>query len=300
MLGENLGPHRGNGNECALMPRGPELRADSHPLPGQAEISRRILAVLAVPLAEVVTRKGPGPPGSFKSLLRAEGVHSTFRGPSPRDRGCRRTRVRRHPCLLAPLSPLLLWPRGEQCGGCRRANTTDRPHAFQVILADRPCLELSADSEAEMAGWMQQLCQAVSKGVSASGLRRSSGLPTPSSPLRCPFPRPTRTHREAREDEDGDLQGTAQERVLGLRAACGPDAPTVTPVPTSTSDLGGARLTSGAGGAQGLAGPLEGAGLVPPTPGELQLASPLCRCPSGHPPGGGPQPLHPLLPGDYR
>ncbi|XP_030183606.1 pleckstrin homology domain-containing family M member 2 [Lynx canadensis] len=66
---------------------------------------------------------------------------------------------------------------GEQCGGCRRANTTDRPHAFQVILADRPCLELSADSEAEMAGWMQQLCQAVSKGVIPQGVTPSPCIP---------------------------------------------------------------------------------------------------------------------------
>lgn len=87
------------------------------------------------------------------------------------------------PPPLASLSPLVLWPRGEQCGGCRRANTTDRPHAFQVILADRPCLELSAESEADMADWMQHLCQAVSKGVSASGLHRSSGLPTRSGSL---------------------------------------------------------------------------------------------------------------------
>ncbi|MEE6482337.1 hypothetical protein FKM82_013223 [Ascaphus truei] len=55
---------------------------------------------------------------------------------------------------------------GEQCGGCRRANTTDRPHTFQVILTDQPSLELSADNEEEMADWMQHLCQAVSKGVS--------------------------------------------------------------------------------------------------------------------------------------
>lgn len=92
---------------------------------------------------------------------------------------------------LQPLLPtrsrftLLLWPRGEQCGGCRRSNTTDRPHAFQVILADRPCLELSADSEAEMADWMQHLCQAVSKGVStsASTVHLACHLPrTPVSP----------------------------------------------------------------------------------------------------------------------
>ncbi|KAM7234951.1 hypothetical protein CapIbe_013771 [Capra ibex] len=66
---------------------------------------------------------------------------------------------------------------GEQCGGCRRSNTTDRPHAFQVVLADRPCLELSADSEAEMADWMQHLCQAVSKGVIPQGLAPSPCIP---------------------------------------------------------------------------------------------------------------------------
>ncbi|KAM9687015.1 pleckstrin homology domain-containing family M member 2 isoform 2-T2 [Trichechus inunguis] len=66
---------------------------------------------------------------------------------------------------------------GEQCGGCRRSNTTDRPHAFQVVLADRPSLELSADSEAEMADWMQHLCQAVSKGVIPQGVAPSPCIP---------------------------------------------------------------------------------------------------------------------------
>lgn len=66
---------------------------------------------------------------------------------------------------------------GEQCGGCRRSNTTDRPHAFQVILADRPCLELSANNEAEMADWMQHLCQAVSKGVIPQGVTPSPCIP---------------------------------------------------------------------------------------------------------------------------
>ncbi|CAI5783114.1 Hypothetical predicted protein [Podarcis lilfordi] len=59
---------------------------------------------------------------------------------------------------------------GEQCGGCRRSNGTDHPHSFQVILTDRPSLELSAESEEEMADWMQYLCQAVSKGVVPQGV----------------------------------------------------------------------------------------------------------------------------------
>ncbi|KAM4703674.1 pleckstrin homology domain-containing family M member 2 [Rhinophrynus dorsalis] len=66
---------------------------------------------------------------------------------------------------------------GEQCGGCRRANTTDRPHTFQVILTDRPSLELSAANEEEMADWMLHLCQAVSKGVIPQG-----GVPSPCLP----------------------------------------------------------------------------------------------------------------------
>ncbi|XP_074074466.1 pleckstrin homology domain-containing family M member 2 isoform X2 [Macrotis lagotis] len=66
---------------------------------------------------------------------------------------------------------------GEQCGGCRRSNTTDRPHAFQVILTDRPSLELSAENDLEMADWMQHLCQAVSKGVIPQGVAPSPCLP---------------------------------------------------------------------------------------------------------------------------
>ncbi|XP_063001160.1 uncharacterized protein LOC134411350 isoform X2 [Elgaria multicarinata webbii] len=66
---------------------------------------------------------------------------------------------------------------GEQCGGCRRSNTTDRPHAFQVILSDRPSLELSAENEEEMADWMQFLCQAVSKGVVPQGVAPAPCIP---------------------------------------------------------------------------------------------------------------------------
>uniref|UniRef100_A0A8C0BSL2 Pleckstrin homology domain-containing family M member 2 n=1 Tax=Buteo japonicus TaxID=224669 RepID=A0A8C0BSL2_9AVES len=66
---------------------------------------------------------------------------------------------------------------GEQCGGCRRSNTTDRPHSFQVILTDRPSLELSAENEEDMADWMQYFCQAVSKGVIPQGV-----APTPCVP----------------------------------------------------------------------------------------------------------------------
>ncbi|XP_018083799.1 pleckstrin homology domain-containing family M member 2 isoform X3 [Xenopus laevis] len=66
---------------------------------------------------------------------------------------------------------------GEQCGGCRRSNPTDRPHSFQVILTDRPSLELSADKEEDMADWMLHLCQAVSKGVIPQGGVPSQCLP---------------------------------------------------------------------------------------------------------------------------
>ncbi|XP_071331444.1 pleckstrin homology domain-containing family M member 2 isoform X2 [Trachinotus anak] len=66
---------------------------------------------------------------------------------------------------------------GEHCGGCRRSNSTERPHAFQVILTERPPLELSANNEQEMADWMQLLCQSVSKGVIPQGV-----APTPCIP----------------------------------------------------------------------------------------------------------------------
>lgn len=62
---------------------------------------------------------------------------------------------------------LFFFTRGEHCGGCRRSNSTERPHAFQVILTERPPLELSASDEQDMAEWMQLLCQSVSKGVRA-------------------------------------------------------------------------------------------------------------------------------------
>ncbi|KAM3617440.1 uncharacterized protein V6R79_006178 [Siganus canaliculatus] len=66
---------------------------------------------------------------------------------------------------------------GEHCGGCRRSNSTERPHAFQVILTDRPPLELSANNEHDMADWMQLLCQSVSQGVIPQGV-----VPTPCIP----------------------------------------------------------------------------------------------------------------------
>uniref|UniRef100_A0A8C7UD63 Pleckstrin homology domain containing, family M (with RUN domain) member 2 n=1 Tax=Oncorhynchus mykiss TaxID=8022 RepID=A0A8C7UD63_ONCMY len=67
--------------------------------------------------------------------------------------------------------------RGEYCGGCRRSNSTEQPHAFQVILTERPPLELSADNEGDMADWMLVLCQSVSKGVIPQGV-----APTPCIP----------------------------------------------------------------------------------------------------------------------
>ncbi|XP_041655304.1 pleckstrin homology domain-containing family M member 2 isoform X2 [Cheilinus undulatus] len=66
---------------------------------------------------------------------------------------------------------------GEHCGGCRRSNSTEHPHAFQVILTERPPLELSANNEQDMADWMQLLCQSVSRGVIPQGV-----APTPCIP----------------------------------------------------------------------------------------------------------------------
>ncbi|XP_008293492.1 pleckstrin homology domain-containing family M member 2 [Stegastes partitus] len=66
---------------------------------------------------------------------------------------------------------------GEHCGGCRRSNSMERQHAFQVIQTERPPLVLSASNEQDMADWMQLLCQSVSKGVIPQGL-----APTPCIP----------------------------------------------------------------------------------------------------------------------
>uniref|UniRef100_A0A8D3A8M5 Pleckstrin homology domain-containing family M member 2 n=1 Tax=Scophthalmus maximus TaxID=52904 RepID=A0A8D3A8M5_SCOMX len=66
---------------------------------------------------------------------------------------------------------------GEHCGGCRRSNSTERPHAFQVILTERPPLELSANNEQDMADWMQLLCQSVSKGVIPQGVAPTLCIP---------------------------------------------------------------------------------------------------------------------------
>ncbi|CAL8400738.1 unnamed protein product [Boreogadus saida] len=74
---------------------------------------------------------------------------------------------------VAPLLSITMG--GEHCGGCRRSNSTERPHAFQVILIERPPLELSAIDEQGMADWMLLLCQAASKGV----------IPQGSSPTPC-------------------------------------------------------------------------------------------------------------------
>lgn len=128
---------------------------------------------------------------------------------------------------MPPLPPcsrftLLLWPRGEQCGGCRRSNTTDRPHAFQVVLADRPCLELSAESEAEMADWMQHLCQAVSKGV--SGPAPTAHLPpNPSRTPRVPSPNPHKSWNS--------LWGSRRDSLGGNPGALG-HSPSCVPPPT--------------------------------------------------------------------
>ncbi|XP_041860224.1 pleckstrin homology domain-containing family M member 2 isoform X2 [Melanotaenia boesemani] len=76
------------------------------------------------------------------------------------------------------VTPLLsITMGGEHCGGCRRSNSTERSHAFQVILTERPPLVLCANNEQDMADWMQLLCQSVSKGVIPAGV-----APTPCIP----------------------------------------------------------------------------------------------------------------------
>ncbi|XP_043079917.1 pleckstrin homology domain-containing family M member 2 isoform X3 [Puntigrus tetrazona] len=66
---------------------------------------------------------------------------------------------------------------GGHCGGCRRSNSSEKPHAFQVILTEHPPLELSAENELEMAEWMQLLCQSVSKGIIPQGVAPAPCIP---------------------------------------------------------------------------------------------------------------------------
>lgn len=66
---------------------------------------------------------------------------------------------------------------GGHCGGCRRSNSTEKPHAFQVILTEHPPLELGAENELEMADWMQLLCQSVSKGIIPQGVAPAPCIP---------------------------------------------------------------------------------------------------------------------------
>ncbi|XP_051948166.1 pleckstrin homology domain-containing family M member 2-like isoform X5 [Xyrauchen texanus] len=66
---------------------------------------------------------------------------------------------------------------GEHCGGCRRSKSSEKLHAFQVILTEHPPLELSAENEQEMADWMQLLCQSVSKGVIPQGVAPAPCIP---------------------------------------------------------------------------------------------------------------------------
>lgn len=66
---------------------------------------------------------------------------------------------------------------GGHCGGCRRSNSTEKPHAFQVILTEHQPLELSAENELEMADWMLLLCQSVSKGIIPQGVAPAPCIP---------------------------------------------------------------------------------------------------------------------------
>ncbi|XP_051961613.1 pleckstrin homology domain-containing family M member 2-like isoform X2 [Xyrauchen texanus] len=76
------------------------------------------------------------------------------------------------------VTPLMSVTMGsEHCGGCRRSNSLEKPHAFQMILTEHPPLELSAENEQEMADWMQLLCQFASKGVIPQGVAPAPCIP---------------------------------------------------------------------------------------------------------------------------
>ncbi|XP_064423918.1 pleckstrin homology domain-containing family M member 2 [Latimeria chalumnae] len=115
------------------------------------------------------------------------------------------------------ITPLLsINMASEQCGGCRRSNTTERPHSFQVILTDRPALELSAENEEEMADWMLYLCQAVSKGVIPQGVVSTPCIPcclvvTPRQMFTCHEDCQTSFFRSLGSAELANVTGVAAE-----------------------------------------------------------------------------------------
>ena len=56
----------------------------------------------------------------------------------------------------------------EECGGCRRSRTSEREHAFEVVLTDGDALQLCAATAQLAQQWLQALCQAVSQGMGVS------------------------------------------------------------------------------------------------------------------------------------
>ncbi|XP_077464573.1 pleckstrin homology domain-containing family M member 2 isoform X1 [Stigmatopora argus] len=109
---------------------------------------------------------------------------------------------------------------GEHCGGCRRSNSTERPHAFQVILTERPPLELSANNEQDMAEWMLVLCQSVSKGVIPQGATPTTCIPcclvvTSSKLLTCHQDCQTGFFRSLGSADVCDVEAVSLEADLG-------------------------------------------------------------------------------------
>ncbi|XP_048879476.1 pleckstrin homology domain-containing family M member 2-like isoform X1 [Brienomyrus brachyistius] len=106
---------------------------------------------------------------------------------------------------------------GAQCMGCRRSNSTERPHTFQVILTERPPLELSADSEQDMTDWMRVLCQSVSEGVIPPGMTPTPCIPcclvlTDRKLLTCHQDCQTGFFRLLGEADLGDITNISLER----------------------------------------------------------------------------------------
>eukprot|EP00058_Branchiostoma_floridae_P015666 XP_002601154.1 hypothetical protein BRAFLDRAFT_121069 [Branchiostoma floridae] len=66
---------------------------------------------------------------------------------------------------------------GPDCNGCRRINSGEKLHSFEILLTDRASLELAATSDLEVQEWLQALCQAVSQGVPEKGEPPSSVVP---------------------------------------------------------------------------------------------------------------------------
>ncbi len=55
----------------------------------------------------------------------------------------------------------------ENCQGCRRNRTADRPNAIEIMFANDVTLIMSAKSKTEQDEWLNAIMKGLSQGVSS-------------------------------------------------------------------------------------------------------------------------------------